>query len=98
VVEYDAAAVGKFLNDPAVIENMHRLADRLENLAEFTLQSTEACVRALADELGIKPGALLNASRVAVTGQAVAPGMFDVMMLVGKDLTVERLRSAPPKL
>jgi glutamyl-tRNA synthetase len=98
VVDYDPAAVQKFLKDPTVIQNLHALADRLEGLAEFNLQTTEACVRGLAEELGIKAGVLLNASRVAVTGQAVAPGMFDVMMLVGQNTTVSRLRAAPPKL
>jgi glutamyl-tRNA synthetase len=95
VVEYDPAAVEKFLKDPKVVENLRLLADRLEGLPRFDLENTEACVRGLAEELGVKAGVLLNASRVAVTGQAVAPGMFDVMMLVGQEATVARLRAAP---
>jgi hypothetical protein len=34
----------------------------------------------------------MNASRVALTGQAVAPGIFDVMLLLGREKTAGRLR------
>jgi len=91
-IEYDPAAVEKFLKDPKIKEHLQALASRLESLPEFTLQSTEAAVRGFADELGIKAGALINASRVALTGQSVAPGIFDVMTLMGREKTVARLR------
>jgi glutamyl-tRNA synthetase len=68
------------------------LADRLAALPEFTHDSLETAVRALAGELGVKPGVLMNPARVAITGQAVAPGLFDVMLLLGSEKTVTRLR------
>jgi glutamyl-tRNA synthetase len=95
MVEFDFAAVEKFLKDPKIVAYLKTLAERLEQLPDFNMKSTESCVRTLAEELGIKAGVLLNAARVAVTGQAVAPGMFDVMMLVGRDKTVARLREIP---
>jgi glutamyl-tRNA synthetase len=91
-VEYDQAAVEKFLKDDTVRGYLKSLSDRLAALPEFTHESLEAAVRTLAEELGIKPAILMNASRVALTGQAVAPGLFDVMMLLGRDKTVTRLR------
>ena len=91
-VEYDQAAVQKFLKDETVRGYLKTLSDRLAALREFTHESLEAAVRTLAEELGIKPAILMNASRVALTGQAVAPGLFDVMMLLGRDKTVARLR------
>ena len=90
--EADPAAVEKFLKDEKVREYLRTLAARLESLPDFTLQSTEAAVRGLADELGIKAGLLMNACRVALTGQSVAPGLFDVMTLLGREKTVNRLR------
>jgi glutamyl-tRNA synthetase len=51
-------------------------------------------LRALAEESGIKAGLLINATRVALTGQAVAPGLFDVMNVLGRERVVERLRRA----
>jgi glutamyl-tRNA synthetase len=91
-VEYDQAAVEKFLKDDKVRTYLHTVGDRLANLPEFNHQTAETAVRGLADELGIKAGVLMNASRVAITGQAVAPGLFDVMVLLGREKTVTRLR------
>ena len=42
----------------------------------------------------MKAGALINGSRVALTGQAVAPSLFAVMVALGKEKTVARLKRA----
>jgi len=91
-VEFDPAAVEKFLKDENVRGYLRTLADRLSTLPEFNHETTEAAVRGLATELGIKAGVLMNAARVALTGQSVAPGLFDVMVLLGRENTVSRLR------
>jgi glutamyl-tRNA synthetase len=91
-VEYDQAAVDKFLKDETVRGYLRTMADRLEAIPEFTHSSLEEAVRGLADELGVKPAVLMNASRVALTGQAIAPGLFDIMVLLGKQRTVARLK------
>jgi len=91
-VEFDQAAVDKFLKDEKVRGYLHTLADRIEGLPEFTHDSLEGAVRGLAETLGVKAGVLMNASRVALTGQSVAPGLFDVMLLLGRQKTVSRLR------
>ena len=94
-VEYDPAAVEKFLKDEKVRGYLRALAERIEANPEFTHQSVETAVRGLAVELGIKAGVLMNAARVALTGQAVAPGLFDVMVLLGPRTSIERLRKLP---
>jgi glutamyl-tRNA synthetase len=91
-VESDPAAVDKFLKDPKAKELLRAVVARLEALPEFTLQSTEAVVRSLADERGIKAGALISPVRVALTGQTASPGIFDVITLLGREKTLERLR------
>ncbi|RLB26381.1 MAG: glutamate--tRNA ligase, partial [Deltaproteobacteria bacterium] len=47
-----------------------------------------------AEELQIKPGILINGVRTVVTGQAVGPGLFDVVVAIGKKRVVSRLRNA----
>lgn len=91
-VEYDPAAVDKFLKDETIRGYMRALAERIEAVPEFNHQSLENAVRALSEELGVKAGVLMNACRVALTGQAVAPGLFDVMGLLGREKTIARLR------
>jgi len=89
--EYDAAAVAKFLKDDAVRTMLVELASRYDSAPEFTEASTEQVLRAFAEEKGVKAGALINGARVALTGQAVAPSLFAVMVNLGKDRVVKRL-------
>lgn len=90
----DPAAVAKFLKDDAVRALLVELAARYEEAEEFTEVSTEQVLRAFAEEKGVKAGALINGSRVALTGQAVAPSLFAVMVNLGKDRVVKRLTAA----
>ncbi len=94
-VEFDPAAVDKFLKDETVRGYLNTLADHLAVLHEFTHESIESAVRGLAAELAVKPAVIMNPSRVALTGQAVAPGLFDVMLLLGQAKTVRRLKDLP---
>jgi glutamyl-tRNA synthetase len=96
--EYDAAAVTKFLSDPALPSLLQELAHRYAATPEFTEASAEQILRAFAAEKNIKAGALINGSRVALTGQAVAPSLFAVMAALGKDRVVQRLSAVdrPP--
>jgi glutamyl-tRNA synthetase len=89
--EYDAAAVTKFLSDPTLPSLLQELAHRYAAAPEFTEASAEQILRAFAAEKNIKAGALINGSRVALTGQAVAPSLFAVMTALGKDRVIQRL-------
>jgi len=73
-------------------EWLPELADRYEQLAEFSLEETERVARQLADELAIKPGILINAMRTVVTGQLAGPSMFDILVTIGRQRVVRRLR------
>jgi len=70
------------------------LAARLESIDIFTHDATEAALRAHAEEHGVKAGLLINGARTALTGQSVGPGMFDIMIVLGRERTVARLRRA----
>ncbi|NVM22424.1 MAG: glutamate--tRNA ligase [Desulfobacterales bacterium] len=75
-------------------EWFHILADRLEDVEEFTLEETERVIREMAEEFGFKAGILINGIRTAVTGQPKGPGLFDVLIAVGQHRVVQRLRKA----
>ncbi len=68
------------------------LAERFEQLADFSKEEAEKTIRELADELGIKAGILINGTRTVVTGQAAGAGLFDVLMAIGRDRVVARLK------
>jgi glutamyl-tRNA synthetase len=92
--ELDTAAVTKFFRDDTVPALLVELGLRYENAEEFTEASTEQVLRAFAEEKGIKSGLLINGSRVALTGQGVAPSLFAVMVALGKERVVARLKAA----
>lgn len=93
--EFEEAAVKKNLQkDPMLKGLLPQLADRLVALTEFTHDSTEACLRAFAEEKGVKAGLLINATRTALTGQSVGPSLFEVVVATGQKRTVERLKHA----
>ena len=92
--EYDPDAVKKFWKDPALPGLFDGLAAELSGLRSFDLESTERALRSIAEAKGVKAGILINGCRIALTGQAVAPGLFEVMVTLGRDAVVERLRRA----
>ena len=89
--EYDRSAMEKFLADDSLPPLLRELASRYVAATEFSEASAEQILRGFATEKGVKAGALINGSRVALTGQAVAPSLFAVMALLGRDRVVQRL-------
>ncbi len=73
-------------------QEFNALADRLSTLTDFNVKTTEEVFRAVVAELGLQAGDLVHPVRVALTGKAVGPGLFDTMALLGKDRTIKRLR------
>jgi len=92
--EYDTAAVTKFLSDDKSRALLVELGGRYQQLDDFTEASVEQLLRTFAEEKGVKAGALINGSRVALTGQGVAPSLFAVMATLGKERVVKRLKAA----
>jgi len=91
--EPDPAAVAKFLKDDAVRQMLVELGGRYAASASgFTEPEAEKLLRDFAAEKNIKAGALINGARVALTGQAVAPSLFAVMVALGKERTARRLQ------
>ena len=82
------------LNVPRARDLMRELGTRLEATPEFTETSVEAELRKLAEERGVKPGVLINASRAALSGQPVGPSAFAVFACIGRDRAIARLKKA----
>ena len=93
-IDYDPAAVAKHLGNPEVRAVLGTLASGVEALESFNKEALEVLVRGTAESASMKAAALIHATRVAVTGRAVSPGLFEVMDLLGRDRTAHRLRVA----
>ena len=73
-----------------------RLTERLQNARPWTAGSLENVVRTFAGEEQLKLGRIAQPLRVALTGRAVSPGVFDVMETLGRDETLARLGDVTP--
>ncbi len=97
-LEFEPEAWTDLASRPAASRVLERLADLLRADEEFSLASLEAGTRALAAELGLKPGEVISPARVALTGRRAAPGIFEVMWLLGRQPCVARLEAARERL
>ena len=69
--------------------------DRLTGLSDWTHTAIEEVLRAaLIDELGLKPRIAFGAVRIAVTGSHISPPLFESMELLGKEKSLERIRTS----
>jgi glutamyl-tRNA synthetase len=96
--DYESQAREKFWNDERLPAMLEALADRLAALPQWNHDACDAALRGLAAAEGVKAGLLINATRVAIVGRAVAPPLFDTMVVLGRDRVVKRLRQAVPLL
>jgi glutamyl-tRNA synthetase len=90
-VEYEPEAIEKHLSTVGLEDHVAALATALRTLSPFDESHVEAAVRGTASERGLKAGNLIHATRVAVTGRTTSPGLFEVLVLLGRDRTVDRL-------
>ncbi|HEY8483100.1 MAG TPA: glutamate--tRNA ligase [Longimicrobiales bacterium] len=98
-IEYDQEAVQKHWKDPAEVRaRLVALRERYATVKSWDEATLEAELRALADELAVGAGKLIHPLRVSLTGVAVSPGIFEVLALMGPELTLRRLDAAIAEL
>jgi glutamyl-tRNA synthetase len=68
------------------------LLPRLAASGTWNAETTEAAVRAFAEEAGLKLGAVAQPLRAALTGKATSPGIFDVLAVLGREESLARLQ------
>ncbi|HAC05958.1 MAG TPA: glutamate--tRNA ligase, partial [Gemmatimonadetes bacterium] len=91
-LEYEDKAIAKHWDkDPAVaLERLEGLA-RLWADVDWTEEKLEEGLRGMAESVGIGAGKLIHPLRVALTGRMSSPGIFEVLMLLGKDRSLGRI-------
>lgn len=82
----------KALLTPEARTLLAALAGKFEAMADWSATATEAAVRDLAEESGVKLGALAQPLRAALTGRITSPGIFEVLELVGKEESLARIK------
>jgi len=91
--EFDPKARAKFLV-PGAAPLLRDLADLLEGAPTFEAPALETATGEWLAARGLELRAVGQSVRVALTGAAVSPPLFDTMEILGRDRSVERLRAA----
>jgi glutamyl-tRNA synthetase len=84
----------KKMDTPQTVAALERAHERLAALPAFTTEDEHLAMEALAQELGLSKSQLFGVLRVAITGQEVATPLFETMTILGKDVTLERIKLA----
>ncbi|MCG6989704.1 MAG: glutamate--tRNA ligase [Gemmatimonadetes bacterium] len=92
---FDEGAVAKhwYKDREATAAYMERTLAALR-ACEWDADALEEAVRGLASEMGVGAGKLIHPLRVALTGQAASPGIFDVLVVLGRKRSLARLENA----
>ena len=86
----DPAARARFLN-PESLAHLAAVRAEVEALEPFEAAGLESALGTLVDRLGVKPKAVYQPLRVAITGTTVSPGIFDSVAALGRERTLARL-------
>ena len=89
--DYDEEGVKKHLAAPEMAGHVQGLRDTYAKVERFAAPILERDLRALAESRGLKAGALIHATRLALTGRMVSPGLFEMLELVGRDRALARM-------
>ncbi len=75
-----------------IVGALDRLVEVYQGVDFLDSKQLEQSVRAIVEEGDLKTGQLFGIVRLALTGRAHAPGLFDVMQVLGREKTLQRLR------
>jgi glutamyl-tRNA synthetase len=94
-IAYESEAVAKAWKNPAeAAELLEAVEERLGAIGGWNVEEMERALRELAEARGIGGGKVFQPLRVALTGMSVSPGIFEVLLAMGREQTFRRLRSA----
>lgn len=92
-IAYEPEAAQKFLT-PAALAPLKLLAERLAALDDYSEANLEEAFRGVMAATGLKLGKIAQPVRVALSGRAASPGIYEITAIIGKEKTLSRLRQA----
>ena len=98
--DYNPKAVRKhWSKEPeAVTERLGWLHAEFEALVDFDLEAVEGVIRGLSERQGLKAAQFIHPCRIALTGEMAGPSLFHLIVVLGKEVCVDRLAKALDRL
>ena len=97
-VEIDQKAWDKVMGKDGAGPALVSARETLAGVESFDEAALDQALRDLAERLGVKPGALFQPLRVAITGRTVSAGIFESLALLGRDESLRRIDAALARL
>ena len=88
----DHKAHQKIFNKGDAQARLREVVSALTDLADFTAEALEAQIKALAQEHRVNTGVYIHATRFAVSGLGVGPGLYALLSVLGKERVIARLQ------
>ena len=95
---FDPKGVEKRLHAAGVPEILESVAEQYDALPSFDLQTTHDVIAAMAESKGVNMGVMIHPVRVAVSGVSEGPGLFEMLVLIGREKVCARLRTVAKRL
>jgi glutamyl-tRNA synthetase len=87
----DEAAFQKTIGRNGGVEALEQARSALASAEPFDVETVEAALRRVVQERDCKPGQVFQPVRVAIAGQTVSPGIFETVVLLGREETLSRI-------
>ena len=92
-LQYESAITKEFAGQSELPSLLGALKGKFAQAQPWDKTELEKALRSLAEEKGVKAGALIHPVRMAVTASKVGPGLFDVLEVMGKEATFKHLNA-----
>ena len=89
----DESAATKFLT-PAIAPSLKKFAERLTTVDNLSKEILDPVIKGVLEEDNLKMGKFAQPLRVALTGRTFSPGIHEVIQLLGKERTIQRIKEA----
>ena len=94
-IPYEEQAARQHWKDPrATVDILRATHQLLAGVEPWTPEALERALRELADQRAVGAGKIFQPLRVALTGMSVSPGIFEVLVAMGRELALHRLENA----
>jgi glutamyl-tRNA synthetase len=94
---YDQNTVKKRWKEETPIQ-MRDLMSILNSISDFSVENAESIVKEWIEKNGLNMGAIMNAFRLCIVGEAKGPHLFDITAIIGKEETLKRIQSGIDKI
>ena len=97
-IDFEPQVFNSVLNKKGVSDILKALEEKLSSLKYWNEESIENALREIASFLQIKGGQIIHPTRIAISGKKVGPGLFELMVVLGRDRTLKRLEETINKI